>query len=67
MAGQKGGRKLRRGPIKASYYKAQFARTTRNKMAAKERIARRKRDNPNLRRARILAVKEPSQVPPLEP
>jgi hypothetical protein len=51
---QKGGRKLRRGPIKASYYKAQFLRTARNKAAARERIARRKRDNPNLKRARVI-------------
>lgn len=56
MAGQKGGRKLRRGPIKATYYKAQFARTERNKSAARARRARRKLENPNLKRGRIIAA-----------
>lgn len=56
MAQQKGGRKLRRGPKKASYYKAQFFRTARNKAAAAERRARRKRENPNLKRAKVVTA-----------
>lgn len=59
MAGQKGGRKLRRGPKKASYYKEQFNRTARNKAAAAARRARRKRDNPNLKRGRVPKPLEP--------
>lgn len=50
---QKGGLKLRRSAKDASYYKAQFLRTARNKAAAAARRARRKRDNPNLKRGAV--------------
>ena len=46
---QKGGRKLRRTSKHKSMYAAQFFRTARNKAAAKSRIARRKKENPNLK------------------
>ena len=52
---QKGGKKLRRGPKHAAMYKQQFIRTERNKAAARERIARRKRENPNLKRGQAAA------------
>lgn len=46
---QKGGIKLRRSGKHKAKYAAQFFRTAANKAAAKSRIARRKRDNPNPR------------------
>lgn len=51
---QKGGKKLRRNLKHAAMYKEQFLRTARNKAAARERIARRKRDNPRLKRAVVI-------------
>jgi len=47
MGQQKGGKKLRRTAKHKSKYAAQFFRTERNKAAAKSRIARRKKGNPN--------------------
>jgi len=55
---QKGGLKLRRSPKDATYYKAQFLKTARNKAAAVARRARRKKDNPNLKRAAATVTAE---------
>ena len=57
MAQAKGGRKLRRGKKRTTTYASQFHRTARNKANRVSRIARRKRDNPNVRRKEKLALK----------